>query len=101
LYTAGAVNKRFEYMALGVPQIANTGPGMSEVIEDSGAGVLVDCEDPASIGEKICSLLSNPEWRRRIALNARQAHLEKYCYEVQFGPVLERLETLTSKATAT
>lgn len=35
---AGAINKRSEYMALGLAQITNTGPGVADIVEKGGCG---------------------------------------------------------------
>ena len=95
-YTAGAVNKRFEYMAAGIAQVASTGPGMAEIVATPGAGLLVDPDDPAAIGAAVARLLTRPEERREMAARARRAHLERFSYEAQFAPVLTRIEALAA-----
>jgi glycosyltransferase involved in cell wall biosynthesis len=97
-YTAGAINKRFEYMAVGLPQIANHGRGMAALIQDSGAGALVDPQDAGAIGRSIAALLADSDARRGMAARARTAHLDRFCYETQFAPVLRRLGTVLDKA---
>jgi glycosyltransferase involved in cell wall biosynthesis len=89
--SAGAVNKRFEYMAVGVPQIANVGPGMSEIVEKPGCGVLVEPNDATAIGKTINSLLSSPGQLDAMRSSARRAHIERFCYEVQFQPALGKI----------
>ena len=91
-YTAGALNKRFEYMAAGVPQIASVGPGMAEVIEHPGVGVLVDPDDPEAIGAAIADLLSDRERRIAMGRRAREAHLTRFAYEHQMAPLMRRIE---------
>ncbi|QDV59321.1 glycosyltransferase [Rosistilla oblonga] len=92
-FSAGAVNKRFEYMAVGVPQIANQGPGMQEIIEDTGVGRLVDPNSPQEIGTEICELLSHEGECEQVSVRARSVHESKYCYERQFQPLLDRVQT--------
>ncbi len=89
LYSAGAINKRFEYMALGLPQVTNNGPGVPEIIEANTCGLCVDSRDPAAIGAAVRQLLDSPELRRRMSLNARARHLESFNYENQFAEVAE------------
>jgi glycosyltransferase involved in cell wall biosynthesis len=89
LYSAGAINKRFEYMALGLPQVTNNGPGVPEIIEANQCGLCVDSRDPAAIGAAVGQLLDSPELRRRMSLNARARHLESFNYENQFANVGE------------
>jgi glycosyltransferase involved in cell wall biosynthesis len=99
-YTAGAINKRFEYMAVGLPQIANRGPGMAALIECTGAGLLVDPDDSGEIGAAVARLLPEPEALKAMGERARRAHLGRFCYEVQFAPVLERLDAVLQGADA-
>jgi glycosyltransferase involved in cell wall biosynthesis len=87
LYSAGAINKRFEYMALGLPQVANNGPGVREIVEASQCGLCVNSRDPAAIGAAVRQLLDSPELRRRQSVNARARHLNGFNYESQFAEV--------------
>lgn len=93
-HTAGAVNKRFEYMSVGLPQIANRGSGMKALIEETGVGVLVDPDNPREIGQAVVRLLSDPQAVQAIGFRARQIHLERFCYEREFEPVLECFDEL-------
>ena len=100
-FSAGAINKRFEYMALGIPQIANTGPGMRDLIERNRCGVLVDPVSPAKIGEAIHSILVNDTLRLRLGKNARNTHLNEFNYEKQFSPVLNEIHSWLHNAGTT
>lgn len=89
-YSAGAINKRFEYMALGLPQVTNDGPGVPEIVGaggDHGCGLCVDARDATAIGRAVHELLTSAELRRRMAANARTRHLEDLNYEQQFASV--------------
>lgn len=90
-YCAGASNKRFEAMAVGVPQVSDRLYGVPELVEKSGAGVCVPHDDTQAIGEAIRSLLTNPQLRSAMGAKARSAHLQSLNYETQFGPVMERI----------
>jgi glycosyltransferase involved in cell wall biosynthesis len=91
IYSAGAINKRFEYMSVGLPQVANFGAGMREIIEEPGCGILADVASPASVGAAIAQVLQNETLRTTIGANSRAAHLDKFNYETQFRGVLERI----------
>jgi glycosyltransferase involved in cell wall biosynthesis len=89
LYSAGAINKRFEYMALGLPQVTNNGPGVSEIVEANQAGLCVEARNPEAIGSTIRRLLDDAALRRRLSESARRQHLDRYNYEVQFAEVAD------------
>lgn len=91
LYSAGAVNKRFEYMALGVPQVTNKGPGVAEIVERNQCGLCADPNRPEEVGAAVKGLLGNPALLRQMAANGRRAHLDRYNYEVQFQPILDQV----------
>lgn len=87
LYSAGAVNKRFEYMALGLPQLTNSGPGVADIVEREACGLCVDPNSPEQIGMAINGLLRDQSRLRSMGEQGRKAHLDCYNYQVQFGPV--------------
>ena len=91
-WSAGASNKRFEYLALGIPQVTNDAPGIKELFEDTGVAVRADYNDSDDIGRKICLYLNNDRLCRNVGDKARALHLNKYNYEHQFRPVLEWIE---------
>jgi glycosyltransferase involved in cell wall biosynthesis len=92
LYSAGAINKRFEYMALGLPQVSTGSPGVAEIIEHNQCGTCVDPYSPESIGVAVRQLLDSEAQRHRFAKNARMLHLKRYNYEQQFHEVAEWIE---------
>jgi glycosyltransferase involved in cell wall biosynthesis len=89
---AGASNKRFEYAALGIPQVTNTGSGMHHVFEFPGIATLVDIADVECIGAAVARLLLDPSLALAIGERARRLHLSRYNYESQFAPVVECME---------
>ena len=88
LYSSGAVNKRFEYMAVGVPQISNNGPGISELLENGKCGLVVDSYSAKEIGDKVSFLLGEATMRRDMGDYARELHINKYNCEKQFEPLV-------------
>jgi glycosyltransferase involved in cell wall biosynthesis len=60
-------------------------------VEQLGAGICVPHDDARAVGEAIRSLLTNPQMRSVMGARARSAHLQKLNYEIQFGPVMERV----------
>jgi glycosyltransferase involved in cell wall biosynthesis len=89
---AGASNKRFEYAAIGVPQVTNSGPGMRELFEAPGIALLADSTSPEALAQRISVYLENRDARRAAGERARALHLVNYNYEYQYRPVLETLQ---------
>ena len=90
-YSAGAINKRFEYMAVGLPQITNVGHGMEQIFGRHNCALLVNPASPGEIGAALGALLSDDALRSKLGENGRRAHLAEFNYEAQFAPVLNKL----------
>ncbi len=90
-FAAGASNKRFEYAALGIPQVTNTGPGVHDLFVEPGIATAVDASSPPAVGEAIARYLGNPALSSATGERARALHRSVYNYEHQFAPVLEKL----------
>jgi glycosyltransferase involved in cell wall biosynthesis len=90
-YSAYASNKRFECMALGVPQVTDRGPLLPEMIEGGGCGICVPLDDPRGVGMAIASALNDPSCLAAMCVAGRRLHLQQYNYDRQFEPVLRWL----------
>jgi glycosyltransferase involved in cell wall biosynthesis len=97
-FCAGASNKRFEYAALGIPQVTNTGFGMRDLFESPGIATLVDVEEIEMIGQTIARLLLNSSLAKTMGEHARSLHLSHYNYEYQYRPVLDCVRKWMSNA---
>src|SRR3569623_3433835 len=53
LWTAGGSNKRFEYAALGIPQVTNLGPGLEKLFGIPRIATLVRESDTQQVGKAI------------------------------------------------
>jgi glycosyltransferase involved in cell wall biosynthesis len=89
--SAGASNKRFEYAALGIPQVTNNGPGINELFGRTGIAEIADQNDVVDVGRKISQYLTNESRRREAGAQGRRFHLQSYNYEQQFQKVLDLL----------
>jgi glycosyltransferase involved in cell wall biosynthesis len=92
-FCAGASNKRFEYAALGIAQIANADPGMDEIFGSPGLAELLSVINVETIGEAVVRLLSSRSLTAAMGERARFAHLRENNYEAQFAPVLRTIES--------
>ena len=67
-----------EAMSTGCLIIASNTPPVTEVINDSVNGILVDFFSPQDIVEKLENVLDNPDEMEALRMNARKTIIEKY-----------------------
>ena len=91
-YASGASNKRFEYAALGIPQVTNVGPGIDDLFTRTGIAAAVPHDDPRAIGDAVTRYLTDSARVSNAGVRARRLHLTTYNYEEQFAPVVDRIE---------
>jgi glycosyltransferase involved in cell wall biosynthesis len=90
-FAAGASNKRFEYAALGIPQITTAAPGIEETFVAKALALSVPWDDNAALATAISRLLENRALRQSMGEKARALHLSQYNYEREFEPVMARI----------
>jgi len=81
-------NKLLEYMMAGVPAIANDLPEMRRVMEDTGAGMIIDASDPREIARAVNTLLADLSLREQMSRNALQ-NRRRYCWETEEHKLVE------------
>lgn len=86
-------NKLLEYLMAGVPVIASDLPEMKRVIEETGAGLIVDTSDPAAIANAVNQLLSDPRLREEMSTRAR-ATRSRYSWEREEHVLVEMYQGL-------
>lgn len=77
----GIPSKLFNYMAAGIPVIANDIGGWTNIIKENKIGLLTK-NDPNDFAEKINKLLSNPEKIEKMGKNAVDIIKNKYNWEM-------------------
>jgi len=91
-YGSAACNKRYECMALGVPQVADRLPLVSEVIEVGGCGLCILHDSVEEAAAAVNRLLGDAGLRRQMGGRGRQLHLEQYNYDHQFQHVVDFIQ---------
>lgn len=74
----GLPNALLEAMACGLPTIASSLPGVSEVIEHDSNGLLVPPDASAALPNAILHLLDHPEIAQKLGSAAHQTIMERY-----------------------
>jgi glycosyltransferase involved in cell wall biosynthesis len=90
-YSAYASNKRFEAMALGVPQITNAGPQMAELFEQGGCGICIPTDDAATASHLTAAFLQRATADTAMHQRCRERHLSEFNYDHQYAEVLRRV----------
>jgi len=81
-----------EAMSTGCLIIASNTPPVTEVINDSVNGILVDFFSPQDIVEKLENVLDNPDEMETLRMNARKTIIEKYSLDDLLPKHLEWLK---------
>jgi len=78
-------NKLFDYAMGGLAIAARNLPFLKQFIEENGAGMVFDQNDPESIAAAISTMISNTGKLREFKRNARKAALERFHWGKQFA----------------
>lgn len=83
-----------EAWASGVPVVLPDAGVGRELIEDTGAGLLVPRQDPAALADAIEQLLRDPDKARQMGQAGREAVLDRYNVEFQARRKIEAMQKL-------
>jgi len=90
----GMSNAILEAMAMELPVVATDVGGAAVVIDEERTGFLVDYPDSATLAERLCRLLPDPELRGRIGAAARETVVESYSSAVMVGAMQDLYDRL-------
>jgi glycosyltransferase involved in cell wall biosynthesis len=79
-YELRAPNKLFDYMALGLPILATDLPEPRELVEGTGAGVVVE-RTPQAVADALRTLASDPGKAMRLGQSGQAAFASRFCWE--------------------
>ncbi len=83
--------KLFEYMAAERPIVASRLPSITEVLNEENS-VLIEPDDPVSLGDGIRGILDDEERARRIARQARE-DVERHTWRNRARAILDFIHT--------
>jgi glycosyltransferase involved in cell wall biosynthesis len=90
-------NRLFQYMAAGIAIMGYDDPRLRSIYEEVPCFRVVRVSNlKQDIVERWRELGGNPSLASELGKAGRASHLEKYCWEVQFQPLIERIEELTT-----
>ncbi|NQU27082.1 MAG: glycosyltransferase [Candidatus Marinimicrobia bacterium] len=86
--------KLFEYMACGLPIIAEASPYNQQFVEKNDCGILVNHNDIEGFANAIVRLIANKELMRTMGANGKKAFIAKYNWELQENKLREYYQEL-------
>jgi glycosyltransferase involved in cell wall biosynthesis len=93
-HSASAVNKLFEYGAAGLPVVVPDRKSYREFLGGEEWVAFVDVEDPRSIARAIEDVLGDRDRYIAMSRAARDAHEDRFNYELLFAPIAARLRAM-------
>lgn len=92
-------NKLFQYMAAGIPVVANDVAHVRAIVEGSGAGICVDPTDPKAIATALRQLIANPVAAAEMGRRGAAAIRDRYNWAQSERALLEVYERIRDRAT--
>jgi glycosyltransferase involved in cell wall biosynthesis len=94
LHITTASNKIMEYMASGLPLLVSDRPALQRLVETYGCGLTADEQSHESIAAAINRIMTDAVFAGRAGDAAFEAFERVFCFDHQFEPELEALESL-------
>jgi glycosyltransferase involved in cell wall biosynthesis len=98
IYSAGASNKRYQYMQAGIPQVSDNSMGTFELIQGNNIGLSVSPESPIDIANAVNFFYKNPNICVEYGARSRKLVEEKYNYDLEFKPIVNIIESKSNVA---
>ena len=94
-YRSSLTNKTIEYMASGLPILFSIDDGyVANLIRDNQLGVTYG-GSPKRLAESIIKLITDQDYRRTLASNARSLFLQKYQSQMVYSQMVKYLEKVS------
>lgn len=96
-YLKAIPTKIFEYMAYGLPIIAEDSPYNRKYIRDNNCGILVRYDDIDGYVSAISKIVNDRNYKMKLGRNGREAFLKYYNWEIQESRLIDFYNKLLSK----
>jgi glycosyltransferase involved in cell wall biosynthesis len=93
-------NKMFEYMAAGLPVVASDFPLWRQILQETGAGLVADPLDPASIARAIEYLLTHPDEALDMGRRGHAAVLTRFNWEAEAAKLIALYQSFQARRLA-
>lgn len=97
-YRLALPNKLFQYMAAGIPVVASDFPDVRRVLEGSGAGIVVDPENPRAVAAAIRRLIDDPALARGMGAAGRLAVRDRFNWQTSAQELLRGYRAIEAAA---
>jgi len=97
-YVDSLPTKLFEYMAAGLSIVASDFGTWSEVVRESGCGILVDPVDPQAVASAIARLLADPLEALAMGESGRRAAVARFSWESEGATLVGLYDSLLPAA---
>ena len=99
-YTHCSPNKVSQYMAAGLPMLANRTSFVAEILKDSQAGLVIDFSRPEQLAEAVAQLVEDPGLRLQMGARASAYYRDRFNWGVVSGPMYAAIKGLLPERSA-
>lgn len=86
-----------ESLAMGTPVIACDNGSMSEMVDDGKTGLLFKLGSSNDLSEKISWMISHPDERKKMSINARLTYEKQYNEEINYNTLMNIYENVINE----
>jgi glycosyltransferase involved in cell wall biosynthesis len=95
----GVPNAVLEAMAVGLPIVATTIGGVTDLLEEGGTGVLIPPDDPNAMARELDRLVKDPSFRAELGGRARKRAVEVFALPGSISRLIDLYSSLEKGAT--
>lgn len=96
-HESGVANKIFQYMLFGRPLLVSDCFPQKQIVTEEACGLSFESDNAADMAAKVVTLLKNPDVRKQMGENGKQAVRNKYNIEVAGQALVRMYEELQQR----